>query len=115
MQWRFLLYWFFLPMAGLLAQSPLAMHFTEKEGLPDREIYSIVEDDKGFIWLAADKGLFRYNCKTFELFTHPKQIDIAVFSLTKDQQGNIWYTNLANQLFCIKNYVVFTKIFGLFK
>lgn len=50
----FLLFFTFL----LNAQQPLAIHLTEKDGLPDIEFYDIFKDDKGFIWLAADKGLY---------------------------------------------------------
>ena len=47
----------------LFSQNPVSFQLTEKDGLPDIEFYTILEDNKGFVWLAADKGLFRYNGK----------------------------------------------------
>ncbi|MEM6719892.1 MAG: histidine kinase [Bacteroidota bacterium] len=85
------------------AQQPIFVHLTEKEDLPDKEFYNVLEDDKGFIWLAADKGLYRYDGKEFKLFSHPEQVGLSVFSLQKDAENTIWYTNLANQVFCVKD------------
>ncbi|MRT92017.1 hybrid sensor histidine kinase/response regulator transcription factor [Ancylomarina sp. 16SWW S1-10-2] len=34
---------------------------TEKDGLPNNTIKSILEDDKGSLWLATNKGLSQYN------------------------------------------------------
>jgi two-component sensor histidine kinase len=79
------------------------VHLTEKDGLPDKEFYDILEDDNGIIWLAADKGIFSYNGSEFTSYTHPKQIGLSVFSLVKDNQNRIWFTNLANQVFYIEN------------
>lgn len=86
-----------------IAQEPIFMHLTEKEGLLDKEFYNVLEDDEGFIWLAADKGLYRYDGKEFKLFSHPNQIGLSVFSLQKDEDDTIWCTNLANQVFYVKN------------
>ena len=86
-----------------IAQSALSVHLTEKEGLPDKEFYDILEDDNGLIWLAADKGLYSYNGKEYTLHTHPEQIGSSVFWLTKDEDNTIWFTNLANQVFYVKN------------
>ena len=62
-------------------QHPLHVQLTEKDGLPDIEFYSIVEDKKGFIWLAANKGLYRYDGKEFKNYTHPEKRGLSVFGL----------------------------------
>lgn len=84
------------------SQQPVSVHLTEKDGLPDKEFYDILEDDNGLIWLAA-KGLFSYNGSEYVSYNHPKQVGLSVFSLTKDKDNKIWYTNLANQVFYIEN------------
>lgn len=93
----------FLFALTLKAQQPVSIHLTEKEGLPDKEFYDILEDDSGLIWLAGDKGLFSYNGKEFTSYTHPEQVGLSVFSLLKDNDNKIWFTNLANQVFYIEN------------
>ncbi|CAL2085058.1 YXYXY domain-containing protein [Tenacibaculum sp. 190524A05c] len=100
----------------LSAQEPISIHLTEKEGLPDKEFYSIVEDDKGFVWLAGNKGLFRYDGYEFKLYTHPEQVGLSVFTPILDKDKIIWYTNLSGQLFCIKNdkVILFKKLKDFF-
>jgi len=46
-------------------------NFNEDDGLCTNQIWSIIEDDKGIIWLATNKGLFKYNGKTFTQITIP--------------------------------------------
>ncbi|MCH2196990.1 histidine kinase [Kordia sp.] len=92
----------FFSFSEVAAQQPMFMQLTEKEDLPDKEFYNVLEDDHGFIWLAADKGLYRYDGKEFKLFSHPDQVGLSVFSLQKDQDNSIWFTNLANQVFYVK-------------
>lgn len=38
--------------------------YTTKDGLPNDAIYSILEDDKGFLWLGTNKGLCRFDPQT---------------------------------------------------
>ena len=93
----------FLFVAKLFAQHPLYIHLTEKDGLPDIEFYDIIEDQKGFIWLAADKGLYRYDGKTFKNYTHPKKKGLSVFGLKFDNKGRLWCNNISGQYFYIEN------------
>ena len=35
--------------------------YTQWDGLPSSEIYDIIQDERGFIWFATDRGLARYD------------------------------------------------------
>ncbi|MFD0962438.1 sensor histidine kinase [Pseudofulvibacter geojedonensis] len=85
------------------AQEPVFLHLTEKNGLPDKEFYSIVEDSKGFIWLAADKGLFKYDGKKFKQYTNQHQKGLSVFGVKQDEFNQIWCNNISGQFFYTKN------------
>ncbi|CAL2094878.1 histidine kinase [Tenacibaculum sp. 190524A05c] len=85
------------------AQHPVYYELTEKDGLPDIEFYDVVEDNNGFIWLAANKGLFRYDGKTFKNYTHPQKKGLSVFNLQFDKQGRLWCNNISGQYFFIEN------------
>ncbi|WP_052467024.1 sensor histidine kinase [Psychroserpens damuponensis] len=87
----------------LPAQQPVSIHLTEKDGLPDIEFYDITEDKDGFIWLAADKGLYRYDGNKYELFTHPLKKGRSLFGLKFDTKGRLWCNNLAGQFFYVEN------------
>ncbi|WP_298767442.1 sensor histidine kinase [uncultured Polaribacter sp.] len=103
MKKHLLFIYFILQTLLSIAQQPVSIHLTEKDGLPDIEFYDILEDKKGFIWLAADKGLYRYDGKTYKLFTHPKKRGRSLFGLTLDDKGNVWANNLAGQFFYTEN------------
>lgn len=92
-----------LSWAFLFAQEPVSVHLTEKDGLPDIEFYDVLEDSKGFIWLAADKGLYRYNGKEFKNYTNTEKRGLSVFGLLEDEQGRIWCTNVSGQFFYVEN------------
>ncbi len=87
----------------LQAQEPVFIQLSEENKLPDNEFYSILEDNKGFIWLYANKGLFRYDGKTFKNYNHPLQRGASVFNPQKDNLGRVWCNNISGQFFYIQN------------
>ena len=99
------------------AQEPVNIHLSEKNGLPDKEFYDIIEDSKGFIWLSADKGLFRYDGKSYKNYTHPKQQGLSVFNTQEDHLGRIWCNNISGQFFYIENKALhlFIDLSGILK
>ncbi len=103
MKSKFLLFILLLFAVQLWAQQPVTIQLTEKDGLPDIEFYDVLEDKNGFVWLAADKGLFRYDGKTFLNFSHPQKRGLSVFGLFEDAEGRIWCNTISGQFFYVKN------------
>ena len=85
------------------AQEPVYVHFSEKEGLPDKEFYDIIEDSNGFVWLCADKGLFRYDGKEYKNYSNKQKRGLSVFNAQEDTLGRIWCNNISGQFFYIQN------------
>lgn len=94
---------FSLVCCTLWCQEPVSIHLTQKDGLPDIEFYDIIEDNEGFIWLAADKGLFRYNGKEYKNYSHPNKRGLSIFNLLLDEKGRLWCNNLTGQIFFVEN------------
>jgi len=94
----------------LQGQEPVSIHLTEKDGLPDIEFYDILEDSKGFVWLAADKGLYRYNGSTYKNYTNKDKRALSVFELQEDDKGRLWCTNISGQFFYVENDKLITFI-----
>ena len=91
-------------ISGLLtAQQPVSIHLTEKDGLPDKEFYGIAEDDRGFIWLAGNKGLTRFDGKNFRTYSHPEKRGLSVFEINIDSQNRVWCINISGQVFYVEN------------
>lgn len=86
------------------AQDPKYIKLTEKEGLPDIEFYDILEDKKGLIWLAADKGLYSYNGKDYQHYNNTNKRGNSVFGLKLDPQNKLWCNNISGQFFYIQNH-----------
>lgn len=85
------------------AQAPYHWKLTDEDGLPDMEIYGLYQDTKGYMWIATDGGLCRYDGKNITTYTHPLQKRTSAASIQEDSKGNIWYKNFAGQLFFIDN------------
>ncbi|NHN26653.1 histidine kinase [Flavobacterium jejuense] len=93
----------FLMVNVLFAQDPITIKLTEKEGLPDVEFYDIVEDTNGFIWLAADKGLYRFDGKEYVSYSNKEKRGLSVFGLKFDNQNQLWCNNISGQFFYLKD------------
>ena len=69
--------------------------FTKVDGLSDNKIYAIFEDELGFLWLASNNGLMRFNKKTKEVTTYKKEDGIVhdefnFFSHFEDEDGTLY-------------------------
>ena len=51
------------------AQTPLLRHITDEQGLPSMSVYDILQDKKGYMWMATEKGLYRYDGIFFKRYT----------------------------------------------
>ncbi len=98
----FLLFLFFVPLV-IQAQEPVSVQLSEENGLPDNEFYSVIEDQNGFIWLCANKGLFRYDGKNFKHYSTTKQRGSSVFNVYEDGKGRIWCNTISGQFFYVEN------------
>ncbi len=63
-----------------------------KEGICDRFVYTINQDQKGFLWIGTGAGLCRFDGFQF----YPNELDDTlresfVFASYKDKLGNLWF------------------------
>lgn len=73
--------------------------FRDNEGNPFNNVWSIIEDKNGNIWLGGN-GLWRYDGSTFTNFTKN-----AVRYVYEDKKGNIWTSGLnGNGKFAFSRY-----------
>jgi ligand-binding sensor domain-containing protein/anti-sigma regulatory factor (Ser/Thr protein kinase) len=74
-----------------LAQTTQIIRYTTKEGLPSNSIYRTIIDRKGFLWIAGESGMSRYDGRTFKnYFTTEGLPDIEVTELMLDNSGTLW-------------------------
>jgi ligand-binding sensor domain-containing protein len=62
-----------------------------ENGLPSNVVYQTLQDDKGFLWVATDQGIARFDGKNFQLFAREQGVpDIEVLKIEKEKNGRIW-------------------------
>lgn len=84
-------------------QNPVFFPTTIEDGLPSNEIYSIIQDKKGFIWIGCDAGIYKYNSVRFQSFKHKAQKTKALTGLTISSSGKIYTYSFNGQIFFIEN------------
>ena len=70
-------------------------HLTSNEGISQSEIYSFLEDSKGFMWFGTVDGLNQYDGYTIKIFNTDKNnpnslSNNTIRSLIEDKFGRIW-------------------------
>lgn len=105
MRWKLLLAILFLCVNNACYCQNDSIHVVK--GLPSKEVYQVLVDKKGFIWVAHELGVSRYDGITFTSFSNPEQMGLSLFDLFEDASGRIWCHNLYNQVFYIENGQIF--------
>jgi len=83
-------------------------NYTTKNGLPSNHIYKITQDYQGFIWFLTDKGMVKYNGKTFKIFTTKEGLPTNdIWDIKIGHDNKIWFFTKATKLGYIKNDKVF--------
>lgn len=79
-------------------------NYTALDGLPSSEVYDITQDDQGYLWFATDRGLTRFDGRSFQTYTVTEGLtDNVVFGFYEQKNGEIWCSTLSNQIFFFRN------------
>lgn len=74
-------------------------NYTVDHGLPSSEVYHVIQDKKGYLWFATDKGVSRFDGYQFKTFTTNNGLaDNTIFSIYEDYLGKIWFLSLSGKL-----------------
>ncbi len=87
----------------LSAQQPYYYKIDDEAGLPSNEVYEVLQDDFGYMWIGCDAGLYRYDGFNFKAYTNPKQNGKSISYLRKDKKGRIWCKNFNGQIYRVEN------------
>ena len=84
-------------------QDPYYTVINKVSGLPSSSIYELFQDKRGFIWIAGNEGLTRYDGFEFKTYYNPKQTSTAGNETKEDKFGRIWYKNFDGYLYYVKD------------
>ena len=68
-------------------------YFSDPEGFYSGSVYAINEDKTGNMWFGTDRGVYKYDGKTFKNYNQKdglNHIDISRKSILVDRSGTIW-------------------------
>lgn len=85
------------------AQDPVHYNLNDENGLPSNEVYQVLQDRKGFIWIGCDAGLFRYDGFEYKQYKNDDQNGRAISDLNLDVKGRLWARNFNGEIYCLIN------------
>ena len=73
------------------AQQPAYTYYNVRDGLASNDIYNCVEDKKGFLWVATENGVSRFDGVSFKNYNISNGLpDNDVILVEMDSSGTIW-------------------------
>ncbi len=87
--------------------------FQVEDGLPCPEAYEVLQDQQGYIWVATDMGVARYDGYRFESFSSDDGLlDNSVLAIYEDHKGRIWFPSASRGLCYWENDSIHTYTFN---
>lgn len=86
-----------MPIEHGRAQAPAPLQhqsWSTGQGLPQSSVHQILQSQDGYLWLATEGGVVRYDGASFKVFSHetdPSFTSNDVTSLAQDRAGNLWF------------------------
>ena len=78
---------------GSFSQSTQTIFYTTKDGLPSNSIYKSILDNHGFLWIATDNGIAKFDGKIFKTYTTAQGLpDNEITDIFIDSSNRIWVT-----------------------
>ncbi len=75
------------------SQSTQTIIYTTKDGLPSNSIYKSILDNHGFLWIATDNGIAKFDGKNFKTYTTTQGLpDNEITDIFIDSSNRIWVT-----------------------
>jgi len=96
-----LIFFLFVTANGFSQNQSLKFeHIGTSEGLSQINVFCIIQDSRGFIWIGTRDGLNRYDGYKFTIYNHSFQDDNTISNnqiadIIEDNAGNIWVATLS--------------------
>jgi ligand-binding sensor domain-containing protein len=75
------------------SQSTQTIFYTTKDGLPSNSIYKSILDNHGFLWIATENGLAKFDGKNFKNYTTAQGLtDNEITDIFIDSSQRMWVT-----------------------
>jgi len=86
-------------LENAVGQQLITRRLSTAEGLPSSEVYSVMQDSRGYIWFGTDKGLARYDGTNFKVFSTEDGLPSnTIFKVFEDIDSNLWFSTMSDSL-----------------
>lgn len=93
------------------AQEAVTYNLNMYNGLPSNTVYKTLVDRYGYLWIATDNGILKYNGYTLRKFDYEDGLSkIDVWDLYEDHKGRIWLSTIDRSIGYIHN-DIFTSVY----
>lgn len=93
---------FFLLIIKVAATKGQELYFqsmASKLNLPSDECYNVIQDKRGYIWIATDNGLCRYNGKTVRIYNRKNGLpEKGVYYIKEYEPGTLYLITSAGRI-----------------
>lgn len=101
-------YTLFLPLlfcaTFLSAQELIFENISSRIGLPSAECYNVTQDLQGYIWIATEQGLLRFDGTRTRTFGAKENLpEKATYAATLDRSGKMWFVTSKNRILVFEN------------
>lgn len=86
------------------SQGPGFINYGVEDGLLSSECYQVLQDHQGYIWIATDKGVSRFDAYSFQNYTKNNGLpENCVLRMYLDPKGRIWFVCLSGKMAIYEN------------
>ncbi len=79
-------------------------NYTVDDGLPSNECHGVVQDSLGYIWIATDRGLVKWDGYEFEVWGSDRGLtDMTCIGIYKDKKENLWINTISRGLYILQS------------
>jgi len=90
-------------IAPLKAQEFAFQHYTVKDGLPSMTIYNLLQDKEGYIWLATESGISKFDSQNFSKSSVRGLNQKEIINLCYDDKfDRLWMIDIANNVYYLE-------------
>ncbi len=90
---------FVFALSQVSAQKYYFDQYSVKEGLAQSNVYDVLQDEKGYVWLGTESGISRFDGNNFKNFHAEDGIaEKSVKVIFKDSKSNLWFGHKAGNI-----------------
>lgn len=75
-----------------------------EQGLPQESVYVIIQSKEGYLWLATEEGLARFDGVRFDVYDKSNVAQLlsnSIYDLCEDREGKLWLGTNGGGLTCL--------------